>query len=211
MQAGYFPTGEHFWKDFRHWQFRKSILSSSIMNKPTLTLITSVLLACAGSLSAQEDAPAMKGARADDSGHLHIPLQVTSNIRAVYQVSDDKLSDGVAKALAYAKKLIDVYNKNGIKDDEIDLHLVFHGQATNALVNNATRKRLKADGGAENPNRELLAELLKRAVHIELCQSSMEQRNVVSKDLLKGVATVPGAFPRLIELQLLGYPYIKFE
>jgi len=39
----------------------------------------------------------------------------------------------------------------------------------------------------------------------------MLQRNVTSKDLLEGVVTITGAYQRLIERQILGCPYIKFE
>lgn len=132
-------------------------------------------------------------------------------IKAVYQVSDDNLRDDIAKSVLYAKKLLDTYNQHEIADEKIDLHLVFHGKSINALVNDTTRERLKAAGGAENPNRAIIAELLKRGVHIELCGSTMEQHDVISKDLIEGVSIVPGAYPRLIELQMLGYSYIKFE
>lgn len=179
------------------------------MKQLILTTLSVILLPAL--THAQEDTSSSKGAKVDDSGHLRVPLQVTKGVKAVYQVSDDKLKDGQAKALVYAKKLMDVYNENGIPDSEVDLHLVFHGDATNALVNDATRERLKAEGGSGNPNLELIAELLKRGVHVELCESSMEQREVASKDLVEGIATVIGAFPRLIELQTLGYAYIKFE
>lgn len=152
-----------------------------------------------------------KGAIKDETGHLQIPLQIKTNIKAVYQISDDSLSKGTARSLTYAKKLLDIYNKNDVADNQVDLHLVFHGQATNALVDSNTRKRLQAEGPDKNPNQLILAELIKRGVKIELCQSSMQQRNVTNKNLLTGVTTVIGAYPRLIELQMLGYAYIKFE
>lgn len=179
------------------------------MLKFTPLFATTLLLA--HFLQAEPAQSSNSGAKTDDSGHVRIPLQVTKNIKAVYQVSDDKTKDGMAKALVYAKKLIDTYHKNGISDEEIELHLVFHGEATKALVNDATRERLAAEGGAANPNREIVAELIKRGVKIELCESSMQQHEVAAKDLLEKVTIVVGAYPRLIELQLLGFPYIKFE
>ncbi|MDF1756339.1 MAG: DsrE family protein [Verrucomicrobiales bacterium] len=154
---------------------------------------------------------ARKGAEKDDSGHVRIPNQVDENLKIVYQVSDDKLKDGVSRALFYARKLLDMYNENGISDDKIQYHLVFHSDATNALVNDKTRERLEAAGGATNPNLGILAELIERGVSIELCESSMKQHDVESKDLLPDVATVRGAFPRIISLQHLGHAYVKFE
>ncbi len=162
-------------------------------------------------LATAAEASPMRGAEKHPSGHARIPIQVTSDVRVVYQVSDDKLKDEVSRALFYAKKLLDVYNENGIPDDEIALHLVFHGDATNALVDAPTRRRLEAAGGDDNPNHEILAKLIARGVSVEICESSMAQREVESGQLLKGVATVRGAYPRLISLQQLGYAYIKFE
>lgn len=154
---------------------------------------------------------AMRNVSKHPSGHVRIPLQVTEDIKVVYQVSDDKMKNGVNRALFYAGKLLDTYNTNDVPDSEIDLHLVFHGDGTNALVNTETRKRLEAEGGADNPNLALIESLIQRGVSIELCESSMEQRDVTPDYLVEGIATVRGAFPRLIELQLLGYAYIKFE
>lgn len=180
-------------------------------NNRLKSLTLAVLFTLPGIVTAQEKTDTLAGATKDENGHLQVPLQIKSGIKAVYQISDDKLKNGTARALAYANKLLNVYNANGVKDEQVDLHLVFHGHATNALVNAATRTRLKAEGPAENPNADLLASLIKRGVKVELCQSSMEQRDVTSKDLLEGVITVTGAFPRLIELQMLDYSYIKFE
>lgn len=175
-----------------------------------ITALALSLLAPAISMAENENST-MKGATKDEAGHLQVPLQVKSKIKAVYQISDDKLSKNLSRALVYADKLLNVYNDHGVKDEQVQLHLVFHGHGTNALVNTATRTRLEAAGSAENPNKKLIASLIKRGVKIELCQSSMEQRDVTSKDLLDGVITVVGAYPRLIELQMLGYAYIKFE
>lgn len=167
------------------------------------------IAAAAPALHAQDRA--RKGVEKHPSGHDRIPMQVTKNLKIAYQVSDDAMKGDVSRALYYAKKLLDTYKASGVPDREIDLHLVFHGKATNALVNDATRKRLKAAGTAANPNLALVKELTARGVSIELCESSMEQRDVEPADLLTGVATVRGAFPRLINLQHLGYAYIKFE
>ncbi len=174
-----------------------------ILSIAIIPLLTSII-------SARENA-SLRGAEKDENGVLSIPILKTKDIKAVYQVSDDAISEGMARALKYAEKLLDTYNTNDIPDENVDLHLVFHGKGTNALVDEKTRKRLDAAEGAKNPNISLIESLIKRGVSIELCESSMEQRDVTSDHLIDGVRTVKGAFPRLIDLQLLGYPYIKFE
>lgn len=138
-----------------------------------------------------------------------IPIQVRENLRIVYQVTDDAAHDGVNKGLFYARKLINTYAKQGIAADQVHLHLVYHGTGIAAVVNDAARKRLGTD--AANPNGEILAELIKRGVQVELCENTMQQKGVKPSELMPGVKLVVGAFPRLIDLQLQGFAYIKFE
>ena len=139
-----------------------------------------------------------------------IPIQVRENLRIVYQVTDDLQYEGVNKGLFYARKLINTYEKQGISAAQVKLHLVYHGTGINAVVNPEARSRLKAEQAA-NPNGEILAELTKRGVEIELCENTMQQKGVKATELMPGVKLVVGAFPRLVDLQLLGYAYIKFE
>jgi intracellular sulfur oxidation DsrE/DsrF family protein len=138
-----------------------------------------------------------------------IPIQVRENLRIVYQVTDDVIHENVNKGLFYARKLINTYEKHGIAADQIHLHLVFHGTGIAAVVNDEARQRLGAE--TANPNGEVLAELIRRGVQIELCENTMQQKGVKPSELMPGVKLVVGAFPRLIDLQLQGYAYIKFE
>ncbi len=139
-----------------------------------------------------------------------LPLQVRENIRVVYQVSEDALHEGVDKGLFYARKLINTYEKQGIAAGQVHLHVVYHGTGISAVVNPEARQRLKT-APAENPNRAILAELVQRGVQIELCEDTMRKKGVAPTELIPGVKLVVGAYPRLIDLQLQGFAYIKFE
>lgn len=138
-----------------------------------------------------------------------IPIQVRENLRIVYQLTDDAQHEGVNKGLFYARKIINTYEKQGIAADQVHLHLVYHGTGIAAVVNDDVRKRLGVE--AANPNGEILAELIKRGAQIELCENTMQQKGVKPTELMPGVKLVVGAFPRLIDLQLQGFAYIKFE
>ena len=138
-----------------------------------------------------------------------IPIQVRENLRIVYQVTDDAQHEGVNKGLFYARKLINTYQSHGIAPEQVHLHLVYHGTGIAAVVNDEARKRLGAESA--NPNGDILAELIKRGVQIELCENTMQQKGVKPMELMPSVRLVVGAFPRLIDLQLKGYAYIKFE
>ncbi|MCB1209453.1 MAG: DsrE family protein [Verrucomicrobiales bacterium] len=138
-----------------------------------------------------------------------IPIQVRENLRIVYQVTDDAAHDGVNKGLFYARKLINTYQTHGINAKEVHLHLVYHGTGIAAVVNDEARKRLGTED--TNPNAAILAELIERGVQVELCENTMQSKGVKPSELMPGVKLVVGAYPRLIDLQLQGYAYIKFE
>lgn len=139
-----------------------------------------------------------------------IPLHVRENVRVVYQVSDDARHEGVNRGLFYARKLLDTYERQGIPAAQVHLHLVYHGPGIAALAKAETRRRLGATG-PENADRDLLAELIRRGVQVEVCEDTMRQKKVSAAELLPGVKIVVGAYPRLIDLQLQGFAYIKFE
>lgn len=138
-----------------------------------------------------------------------IPIQVRKDLRLVYQVTDDLAYEGVNKGLFYAKKLIDTYEREGIHLTDVNMHVVYHGTGLAAVVNDEARERLGVK--ASNPNREILAELIKRGVKVELCENTMRTRGVKPEEVLVGVSLVVGAYPRLVDLQLMGCAYIKFE
>jgi len=138
-----------------------------------------------------------------------IPIQVRENLRIVYQVTDDLTHEGVNKGLFYARKLINTYKTQGIDASQVHLHLVYHGTGIAAVVNDAARQRLGSE--AANPNAAILAELIQRGVQVELCENTMQSKGVNPSELMPGVKLVVGAYPRLIDLQLQGYAYIKFE
>lgn len=139
-----------------------------------------------------------------------IPIQVTKNLKLVYQVSDDKDHEGINRGLFYVRKLMDTYEREGIPATEVDFHVVFHGTGLNALVDDKTLARLDPSK-TTNPNHEIIASLIKRGVKIEICADTMRQKSVTPDELLPGIQRVVGAYPRLVDLQLAGYAYIKFE
>ncbi len=169
------------------------------------------MVACIPLVLHANQSPAMQDAQKLPSSHWRIPIEVKKNLKIVYQVSEDNKKNGVNKALFYAKKLLDIYNANGIPDSEIDLHLVFHSKGIYALIDAASRQRLKVKDGIQNANLAIVDELVKRGVSIELCESTMMQYGVEPKELIGGVSIVVAAYARIIDLQQLGYAYIKFE
>jgi len=138
-----------------------------------------------------------------------IPLVVRENIRAVYQISKDDWVGGVGKGLAYVKALLDTYDSQNISRDQIHVIVVVHGEAGYWLLQDEAYHHF-VNVTDRNPNTAILRELLERGVEIDMCRQTMEKYGWLDEELLPGIRLVPGAYSRLIDLQLQGYAYIRF-
>ena len=138
-----------------------------------------------------------------------VPITVRKNIRAVYQIKDDDWIGNFGKGLLYIKKLIEAYKSMGITAGEIHISAVFHGGAGYWMLKDAPYRAFtkKAE---DNPNKAIIRELVDAGVSIELCAQTMKQHGWKRKDVRPEVQVVFGAYPRVIDLQLQGYAYIRF-
>jgi intracellular sulfur oxidation DsrE/DsrF family protein len=168
---------------------------------PWLAILAALLVGCAPAVPLVQ--PAQPG-----------PLVHTRDVRVVYQVHGDKVKHGVGEGLHYAGKLLKAYDQLGVPQQERKLVVVVHGAAGYLVLNDAAWK--KAPGprelqGESNPNASAVADLLQRGASVEICANTMQERGWVAEDILPGVRIVPGAYPRVIDLQLQGYAHILFD
>ena len=61
-----------------------------------------------------------------------------------------------------------------------------------------------------NPNKPIVEELVRLGVRMELCSRTMQEHGWTMDDVLPGVKMVPDAYPRIADLQLQGYAYLRF-
>ena len=137
-----------------------------------------------------------------------VGLVHTEGIKVVYQIKSDGSKKGVGSGLYYLKKLSDTYDKLGVDRGNRQIHGVFHGEAGYMLLKDEAFEREK--GIPENPNKDIIEKLLKNGVKLELCASTMKNNGWQKPDVLEGITIVIGAYPRIIDLQLSGFAYIRF-
>ncbi len=101
------------------------------------------------------------------------------------------------------------YERLGIPSREVHISAVFHGKAAYWLLRDAAYARTPR-GSLNNPNAPLVRELQSLGVSVELCAKAMEEQGWTKEDVLPGVHVIPGATPRLIDLQQQGYAYLRF-
>lgn len=138
-----------------------------------------------------------------------IELEYKGPIKVVYQVTADTWKDGVGKAFLYLKNLRGYYEKQGIDASHLDIRAVVHGDASYHVLTDEAYNRFK---GVEtgNPNSQLLTELKKLGVHIELCNTRRQREGWSKSDIHPDVLLAQAAYARVIDLQMQGYAYIKF-
>ncbi len=142
-------------------------------------------------------------------GRPVILTQTQGPIRVVYQISKDEWKNGVGKGLLYLSKLHDQYVAEGVSPDRLQIHAVFHGTAAEHLLTNAAYDKYKKTTGG-NPNAKLLDELQAKGVQVELCNTRRLSNGWAKSEIHPTVTLVNGAFQRVIDLQLLGYAYVRF-
>ena len=138
-----------------------------------------------------------------------IGLQHEGPIRVVYQIDADEWKDGVGKGLLYLRNLHAGYIHAGVEADRIHIHAVFHGTAAEHLLTDDAWKRWHKDLGG-NPNTELIAELTRLGVAVELCDTRRVANGWAKDDIHPDVVLVGAAYQRIIDLQLRGFTYIRF-
>lgn len=111
--------------------------------------------------------------------------------------------------LHYLDKLARVYSQLGIGRGEREIVGVFHGDAGYFLLKAPAFLKAAVERG-NTPNKQIVRELLDGGVSLELCKSTMQSHGWTGEDVLPGVKIVVGAYPRIIDLQLRGYAYIRF-
>ena len=137
-----------------------------------------------------------------------ITLAVRQNVKVVYQIKTDGWKNDLAAGLHYLDKSAGAYDHIGIESADRHIVGVFHGEAGYFLLKDPAYRRA-SDKSRENPNKQIVRKLLGAGVKLELCKSTMQSHGWTGEDVLPGVEIVIGAYPRIIDLQLRGYAYIR--
>lgn len=137
-----------------------------------------------------------------------VGLKYEGPIKVVYQITGTGMKEGVNKGLFYLKKVHQLYMEAGVDPSRLDIKAVFHDDASPHVLTDASwDKHQKATGG--NPNTAIIKELTALGVDIELCNTRRIAMKWEKSDIHPNVILVSGAYPRITDLQLLGYAYIK--
>lgn len=137
-----------------------------------------------------------------------IDIEHKGPIKVVIQMTTAETKEGVGKGLLALKKLHAAYVAAGVDPKHLEIHAVIHGDgAVHLLTDDAWNRVQKESGG--NPSTELIAELAKTGVSVELCDSRRQQNGWAKSDVHPDVLLVKNAYHRIVDLQLQGFAYIR--
>ena len=137
------------------------------------------------------------------------PLTIRSDIAIVCRVDRDEWKDNAGAGLVFVRGLVDTYRSIGTPPEELHISAVVHGGAGYWMLKDDAYAAFRQVEGA-NPNKAIIRELKKLGVSVELCGHTMRERGWTKEDVLPEVRIVPSAYPRIVDLKLQGYAYIRF-
>lgn len=137
-----------------------------------------------------------------------IMVEKDARYKAVYDIHSGDEAAGINKGLYYARGLIEAFGKQGVKPEQLDIHLVLHGDAAKSLLVEETWQEVSLDPFSVNPNAKITQDLIDLGVHVEVCHSAMKSKGWKAEDILPGVAIVHDGYTRLVKLQNDGYALI---
>lgn len=129
-------------------------------------------------------------------------------IHVVFQITDDRMANGVHRGLYTLRKLYDGYRKAGFEPDQIHVAAVIHGAASEHLLTDEAWNAHRNESGG-NPSGDLIAELSRNGVSVELCDVRRVTNGWEKADIHPDVLLVSNAYERLVDLQMRGYAYVK--
>ncbi len=113
-----------------------------------------------------------------------------------------KLNSGLEKVSKY----LNIYAGAGAKPAKVKIAVVFHGDATLAVLNqDAYSAKFKTDG---NPNLQLMQALHESGAELYVCGQSLISKGADPRDVAPFVETAVSALTAVVNLQADGYAYV---
>jgi len=137
------------------------------------------------------------------------PLAVDNDIAIVCRLDTDDWKDGVGAGLAFVHGLVKAYQSIGTPPDRLHISAVVHSDAAYWMLKDSSYGAF-SKRESTNPNKAIIRELVEMGVSVELCGETMKEHGWTGEDILPDVKIVPNAYPRIVDLELQGYAYIRF-
>ena len=100
---------------------------------------------------------------------------------------------------------MNMHARHGVAPEKLHVAGVVHAGGAFSVVDD---ERYRAEYGIDNPNKEMIAEIIASGGQIILCGQSAASRGIAREDVLPGVQVALSAMTALTVLQQDGYQVI---
>lgn len=135
-------------------------------------------------------------------------IQSNTEFKVVFDImnSPDDVSQRNA-SIETAARFLNMHGQSGVTPKNMKIALVVHNKASKDII---TTNAYKARFGVENPNAEMVRQLMDAGVEFVFCGQSSISRDFPIEEAIPGVQLSLSAMTALIQLQNDGYRLIKF-
>ncbi len=137
------------------------------------------------------------------------PAVAERGVCVAARIKDDQWTNSIGRGLDRVKRLVDEYRSLGIPAEDIHVCAVFDGDAGYWMLKDDPYRK-HTSKVAENPNHDVVEDLVAAGVSIEISAETMRDYGWTAEDLLPGVKVVPGAGSRIATLGEQGYDFLPF-
>jgi len=133
-------------------------------------------------------------------------MQPRSGTKLVIDVTRGGDPAELNSALEKVAKYVNLYAGGGAEPADAQIAVVFHGDATLAVLNSGAYA--KAFGTKDNPNLKLLQHLHEANVEMYVCGQTLISKGAAPEDVAVFVDTAVSALTAVVNLQADGYAYL---
>ena len=143
-----------------------------------------------------------------DVTHPDYKTRIGTDFKVVFDIMNSPEDPSTLnKSIETAARFMNMHARSGVKPENMKVMLVVHNKASkDILANTGYRKRF----GTDNPNAEMIAQLMEAGVQFVFCAQSSLSRNIPIEEAIEGVQLALSAMTALIQAQNDGYRLIKF-
>ncbi|WP_350291957.1 DsrE family protein [uncultured Croceitalea sp.] len=179
------------------------------MNKKYFFL--SLLMLCVYSILAQEK---KAGPIIADYGKVwqiqnqDYKIEKDAQLKVVFDIMNSpEDTSALNRSIETAARFLNMHAQSGVSKENMKVALVVHNKASKDII---TNKAYKKRYGVDNPNAEMVQQLMDAGVEFLFCGQSSLSREFPIQETISGVQLSLSAMTALIQLQNNGYRLIKF-
>ncbi|QLG46878.1 DsrE family protein [Costertonia aggregata] len=140
--------------------------------------------------------------------NLTFKTDTTKVFKIVFDIMDSPLSySELNRSIETAARFLNMHAQAGVPKENLKVALVVHNKASKDILSNAAYEKRYL---TQNPNSDMIKELLAADVDFILCGQSSLSRKFPIDEAIDGVQMALSAMTAIMQLQDDGYRLIKF-